>query len=104
VTGFSIAAGLHVSFKWGAGPVYAELVAGFDAVIGFSPLRMAGKMDVRGKLHFFIVGISAWADRAVAVGDDRGQNTLSNISGGICGQDDCLFFSVSGCVQFTLSA
>jgi hypothetical protein len=104
VTGFSIAAGLHVSFKWGAGPVYAELVAGFDAVIGFSPFRMAGKMEVRGKLHLFIVDISAWADLDVDVGEDQAHNKLSNISGDICGEVDFLFFSVSGCVHFTLSA
>ena len=57
VTGFSIAAGLHVSFKWGVDPLYAELAAGFDAVVGFSPFRMAGKMNVRGTLHLFILDI-----------------------------------------------
>ena len=104
VTGFSIAAGLLVSFKWGVDPVYAELAAGFDAVIGFSPFRMAGKMNVRGTLHLFIVDISAWADLDVDVGEDQNHNKLSNISGDICGKVDFLFFSVSGCVHFTLSA
>ncbi len=104
VTGFSIAAGLLVSFKWGKDPLYAELAAGFDAVIGFSPFRMAGKMQVRGRLHLFIVDISAWADLDVDVGEDQAHNKLSNISGDICGKVDFLFFSVSGCVHFTLSA
>jgi hypothetical protein len=103
VTGFSIAAGLLVSFKWGVDPLYAELAAGFDAVIGFSPFRMAGKMNVRGTLHLFIVDISAWADLDVDVGEDQNHNKLSNISGDICGKVDFLFFSVSGCVHFTLS-
>src|SRR5262249_204753 len=42
VYGFSIATGLHISFTWGGGPLYAQLAAGFDAVIGFSPFRVAG--------------------------------------------------------------
>ena len=104
VTGFSIGAGLHVSFKWGGGPLYAELSSGFDAVIGFSPFRMAGKMNVRGSLHLFILDIDAWADLDVDVGEDQNRNKVSNISGDICGEVDFLFFSVSGCVHFTLSA
>jgi hypothetical protein len=65
---------------------------------------MAGKMNVRGTLHLFIVDISAWADLDVEVGEDQNHNKLSNISGDICGKVDFLFFSVSGCVHFTLSA
>jgi hypothetical protein len=102
VTGFSIGAGLHVSFKWGAGPLYAQLAAGFDAVVGFSPFRMAGVLGVRGSLHLFILDISAWAELDVAVGDDGAGGHIAQISGDICGEVDFLFFSVSGCVSFSL--
>jgi large repetitive protein len=102
VTGFSIGAGLHVSFKWGGGPLYAELAAGFDAVVGFSPFRMAGVLGVRGSLHLFIIDISAWAELDVDVGDDGHGGHIAQISGDICGKVDFLFFSISGCVHFSL--
>jgi large repetitive protein len=102
VTGFSIGAGLHVSFKWGGGPLYAELAAGFDAVIGFSPFRAAGVLYVRGSLHLFIIDISAWAELAVDIGDDGHGGHICQITGDICGKVDFFFFSISGCVSFTL--
>ncbi len=102
VHGFSIAAGLHVSFTWGGGPLYAQLAAGFDAVVGFSPFRMAGVLEVRGSLHLFIIDISAWADLTVDVGDDGVGGHIAQITGDICGKVDFLFFSISGCVSFSL--
>jgi hypothetical protein len=102
VHGFSIATGLHVSFTWGGGPLYAQVAAGFDAVIGFSPFRMAGILSVRGTLHLFIIDISAWAELQVDVGDDGVGGHIAQISGEICGKVDFLFFSVSGCVSFSL--
>jgi large repetitive protein len=102
VTGFSIGTGLHVSFKWGGGPLYAELAAGFDAVVGFSPFRIAGIFYVRGSLHLFIIDISAWAELDVDVGDDGQGGHIAQISGDICGEIHFLFFSISGCVHFSL--
>ncbi|MBS1813314.1 MAG: hypothetical protein JSS87_00395 [Acidobacteria bacterium] len=104
VTGFSIGTGLHVSFKWGGGPLYAQLSAGFDAVVGFSPFRLAGIMEVRGTLHLFIIDISAWAQLTVDVGDKGDGTHVAQITGKICGRVKFFFFSVSGCVSFTLSA
>ncbi len=102
VYGFSIATGLHVSFKWGGGPLYAQLSAGFDAVLGFSPFRVAGILTVRGSLHLFIINISAYADLSVDLGSDPEGNSYHRIHGEICGEVDFFFFSVSGCVSFTL--
>ena len=102
VYGFSMATGLHVSFKWGAGPLYAQLSAGFDAVLGFSPFRVAGTLTVRGSLHLFIIDISAYADLDVDLGSDPQGNSYHRISGDICGEVDFFFFSVSGCVSFSL--
>lgn len=106
VSGFSIATGLHVSFVWGSKSVglYAELAAGFDALVGFSPFCLAGVMYVRGSLHLFIIGISAWAELKVAVGEDAAGNKLSRIEGEICGRIDLFFFSIEGCVGFALGA
>lgn len=102
VYGFSIATGLHVSFKWGGGPLYAQLSAGFDAVLGFSPFRVAGILTVRGSLHLFIIDISAYADLHIDLGSDPQGNSYHKISGDICGEVDFFFFSVSGCVSFSL--
>jgi hypothetical protein len=102
VYGFSIATGLHVSFQWGGGPLYARLSAGFDAVLGFSPFRVAGILTVRGSLHLFIIDISAFADLTVDLGSDPQGNSYHRIHGDICGEVDFFFFSVSGCVSFTL--
>ncbi len=102
VYGFSIATGLHVSFTWGGGPLYARLSAGFDAVLGFSPFRVAGILTVRGSLHLFIIDISAYADLSVDLGSDPLGNSYHRIHGDICGEVDFFFFSVSGCVSFTL--
>ena len=104
VTGFSIATGLHVSFVWGskAARLYAELAAGFDAVVGFEPFRIAGVLSVRGTLHLFIIDISAWAKLKVDVGEDAAHNKVSRIEGEICGRVEFLFFSIEGCVDFAL--
>ncbi|OJV41721.1 MAG: hypothetical protein BGO25_18850 [Acidobacteriales bacterium 59-55] len=102
VFGFSIATGLHVSFKWGGGSLYVQLSAGFDAVLGFSPFRVAGILTVRGSLHLFIIDISAYADLSVDIGSDPAGNNYHRIHGEICGKVDFFFFSVSGCVSFTL--
>jgi large repetitive protein len=106
VTGFSLATGLHVSFTWGGGPLFAQLAAGFDAIIGFSPFRMAGTLTVRGTLHLFILDISAWADLNVDIGERVNPNgtrdKIAQISGDICGKVEFLFFSIEGCVSFSL--
>jgi hypothetical protein len=106
VSGFSIATGLHVSFVWGSKSIglYAELAAGFDAIVGFGPFCLAGVLYVRGSLHLFIIDISAWAELRVAVGEDAQGNKLSRIEGEICGRIDFFFFSIEGCVGFALGA
>lgn len=106
VSGFSLATGLHVSFTWGGGPLFAQLAAGFDAIIGFSPFRMAGTLTVRGTLHLFILDISAWANLSVDIGEkvnpDGTREKIAQISGEICGKVEFLFFSIEGCVGFSL--
>lgn len=106
VTGFSIATGLHVSFIWGSKPagIYAELAAGFDAIVGFDPFRFAGILYVRGSLHLWIISISAWANLMVDLGEDAGGNQISRIAGEICGEIDFFFFTISGCVDFEIGA
>lgn len=106
VNGFSIATGLHVAFIWGSKPagLYAELAAGFDAVVGFDPFRFAGTLYVRGELNLWIVSLSAWADLHVDMGEDASGNKVSRIWGEVCGKVEFLFFDIEGCVDFELGA
>lgn len=100
--GFAIATGLHVSFVWGSKSVglYAELAAGFDAVLGFDPFRLTGILYVRGTLHLFIIDISAWANLTVDIGELPDGSRVARVSGEICGRIEFLFFSIEGCVDF----
>jgi hypothetical protein len=106
VTGFSIATGLHVSIVWGSKSIglYAELAAGFDSIVGFSPFRVAGVVYVRGSLHLFILGISAWAELRADLGEDSSGAKIARIEGEICGRIELLFFSIEGCIGFALGA
>lgn len=102
VKGFAIATGLHVSFIWGSKSIglYAELAAGFDAVLGFDPFRLTGILYVRGTLHLFIIDISAWANLTVDIGELPDGSRVARVSGEICGRVEFLFFSIEGCVDF----
>lgn len=104
VTGFSVATGLHVAFIWGSKPLglYAELAAGFDAIIGFDPFRFSGILYVRGELHLWIVSISASASLQVDIGEDGDGHDVSRIAGEIKGEVEFLFFTISGSVHFEL--
>jgi large repetitive protein len=85
VKGFAIATGLHVSFIWGSKSIglYAELAAGFDAVLGFDPFRLTGILYVRGTLHLFIIDISAWANLTVDIGELPDGSRVARVSGEI---------------------
>ncbi len=104
VQGFAISTGLHVSIVWGSKSVglYAEVAGGFDAVLGFDPFLLSGKLYIRGTLHLFIIDISAWANLDVVIGELPDKSKVSRIHGEICGKVEFLFFSVEGCVEFTL--
>jgi hypothetical protein len=105
VTGFSIAVGLHVSFIWGSKPagLYAELAAGFDAIVGFDPFRFAGMLYVRGSLVLWIIDISAWANLRVDMGESN-DGKVSRIEGELCGRVEFLFFTIEGCLDFVVGS
>ncbi len=110
VSGFAIGTGLRAAFVWGNTSVrlYLRISAGFDAVIGFEPFRLAGKLFIRGELVLFIISISAYAELSVDVGEkvlaDGKRQRVSKIDGEICGEVDLFFFSIEGCVSFHLGA
>ena len=104
VTGFAIATGLHVSIVWGSTSIglYLKVSAGFDAVVGTDPFRLAGILYIRGNLHLFIIDIGAYAQLKVDIGEDAQGNKICRIEGEICGKIDFFFFTIEGCVDFVI--
>jgi hypothetical protein len=97
--GFSLATGLRVSFTWGNTDVglYLRVSAGFDVGVGFAPFFFAGRVFLDGKLRLFIVSIEAHGNlKFLSDGED------SRLEGRICGKVSFFFFSVKGCVGFSL--
>jgi large repetitive protein len=99
--GFSIALGLDVALIWGdtTTNLYLEVGASAAVGIGFSPFFLAGQLTISGQLHLFVTSISASGSLTI-LSDGTQANT--SISGQICGSVSFFFFSVSGCVGFTL--
>jgi hypothetical protein len=99
LSGFSVAAGFHLSLLWGNTDIglYVKAAAGFDAGVGFAPFFVAGQIYLTGELHLFVVGIEC--DGKLAAKSD-GTNTW--VKGEIRGSIDCFFFDISGTVTFEL--
>ncbi|MBA3310465.1 MAG: hypothetical protein H0U28_10515, partial [Nocardioidaceae bacterium] len=97
--GFSLATGFALSLLWGNTDVglYVRATAGFDAGVGFTPFRFAGRVFLDGKLRLFIVSLSVHAQLDL---DSDGTDT--RIEGEVCGKVSFFFFSVKGCVHFAL--
>ncbi len=74
-----------------------RVAAGFDVGVGFAPFYFAGRVFLDGKLRLFIVSIEAHGQlKFLSDGDD------SRLEGRICGKVSFFFFSVKGCVGFSL--
>jgi large repetitive protein len=115
IKGFGIGLGVAASFTWGdvdAG-LYLRLGGGMDAVLGFDPFILAGNIWVAGELRLWIISIGADALLEVVVaeqgalppapdGTPRADLSLY-VHGKACGHVDFFFFSVSGCVEITIS-
>src|SRR5690606_34273761 len=97
--GFSVATGFRASLTWGNTDLglYLKIAAGFVVGIGFNPLFFAGRVYIEGELRLFIVSSEAIAALILRTG-----GTATLISGEICGRVDFFFFSVKGCVDFTI--
>ncbi|WP_427117238.1 DUF6603 domain-containing protein [Pseudarthrobacter scleromae] len=107
-TGLSVATGFHIQavlMGSKAARLYVEAAAGFDAVLGFDPFFLAGKVYVRGELRLFIVSIGVSAELTLMVGtriEDGVPRDDPYVHGEVCGRVDFFFFSVKGCVELTI--
>lgn len=100
-----IAVGMHVELIWGSREVriYASVAGGFDALMGFDPFFLRGKLVFRGELRLIIISISAYAGLDVWIGEDPGSGQdVARLEGEICGKVDLFFFDIEGCVDFAL--
>jgi len=108
-SGFSIALGAGLTYVWGikATGLYLEVHGGFDAVLAFDPLTIAGTVEIGGELRLFIISIGASASLTLVVRqrkipgtDDSEVNT--HVKGEVCGRVKFLFFTVKGCVSIEI--
>lgn len=100
-----IAVGMHVELIWGSREVriYASVAGGFDALMGFDPFFLRGKLVFRGELRLIIISISAYAGLDVWIGEDPGSGQdVARLEGEICGKIDLFFFEIEGCVDFAM--
>lgn len=105
--GIAIATGFHVQavlMGSKAARLYVEVAAGFDAILGFDPFFLAGKVYLQGELMLFIISISVSAELTLVVGrrtEIRGGVEVvvddPYIFGKICGKISFFFFSIEGC-------
>ena len=104
--GMAIATGFHIScVLMGSKSIglYLEVAGGFDAILGFDPFFLAGKIYVRGELRLFIISIGASAELDVLVGRTTPSSPdITYVHGEVCGEVDFFFFSVKGCVSLTI--
>ncbi|MEM9636335.1 MAG: hypothetical protein AAGA94_01710, partial [Pseudomonadota bacterium] len=104
-SGLAIALGVHVELIWGNKEVriYASVAGGFDLIMAFKPIFIAGKLYIRGELRLIIIGISAYAELDVIMGRNPVTGLdEARLSGQICGEIDLFFFKIKGCVDFAL--
>jgi hypothetical protein len=100
--GLAVATGFNAAIVLGSTDIglYLRVTAGCDMGISFSPWYIAGRIYLLGELRLFIVSIAAEGHLAVEVGEDL----PVYVHGTVCGHVDLFFFSVSGCVEFTINS
>ena len=109
-SGLGIATGFHISaVLMGSKAIglYLEVAAGFDAIVGFDPFFIAGKIYARGELRLFIISIGASAELTVMVGKRVVGGVVEDqpyVHGKVCGSIDLFFFEIKGCVSLTIGS
>ena len=109
-SGLGIATGFHISaVLMGSKSIglYLEVAAGFDAIVGFDPFFIAGKIYARGELRLFIISIGASAELTVMVGKRVVGGVVQDqpyVHGEVCGSIDLFFFEIKGCVSLTIGS
>ena len=95
--GFSIGFGAGISVKWGGGPIYLKASLTLLVGLGTRPLVLAGGIYVQGELRLIVISISVSGEIEFLIAAHG-----SRLDGEFCGKIDFFFFSIEGCVQFTV--
>lgn len=97
--GFAIGFGAGWEISWSAGPIKLSASATVLAGFGTSPLFLAAGIWVRGELDLVVLSIAARGEITLKTDGSR-----TDLHGKFCGEVDCFFFSISGCVEINVSA
>ncbi|MBW3547637.1 MAG: hypothetical protein KY452_05830 [Actinobacteria bacterium] len=97
--GFAIGFGAGWEINWSAGPIRLHASATVLAGFGTNPLFLAAGIWVRGELDLVILSIAARGEITLKTDGNR-----TDLHGRFCGEVDCFFFSISGCVEINVSA
>ena len=95
--GFSVGFGAGWGIDWKAGPI--KLSASAKVLVGFGtdPLLVKGGVFVQGELDLVVLSISARGELILTYFEDQ-----VYLEGEFCGEVDCFFFSIEGCVGVTI--
>jgi hypothetical protein len=98
--GIAVATGLEASVTIGDTDIglYLRIAVGAHLGIAFSPFFLAGRIYLDGELRLFIVSVEAHGFFDVEAPDP------TYVHGEVCGSVDFVFFSVGGCVDFTIGS
>lgn len=97
--GFSIGMGAGLSVKWGGGPIYLKASISVLVGLGTRPFVLAGGLYVSGELRLVIVSLSVSGELEARITEAGSQ-----LVGKFCGKVDFFFFSIKGCVDFTVGS
>ncbi len=97
--GFSIGMGAGLSVKWGGGSIYLKASISVLVGMGTRPFVLAGGLYVSGELRLVIVSLSASGELEALITEAGSQ-----LVGKFCGKVDFFFFSIKGCVDFTVGS
>ncbi len=97
--GFSIGMGAGLSVKWGGGSIYLKASISVLVGLGTRPFVLAGGLYVSGELRLVIVSLSASGELEALIAEAGSQ-----LVGKFCGKVDFFFFSIKGCVDFTVGS
>ncbi|MEP2234723.1 MAG: hypothetical protein ABJM58_03700 [Alteripontixanthobacter sp.] len=100
--GFAVGFGAGIGLEWKAGPIGLSASAKMLVGLGTDPLIIKGGLWVDGKLDLVVVSIAARGDIVLTYTDMPNASPTLSLEGEFCGEVDMWFFSLKGCVDFSI--
>jgi hypothetical protein len=97
--GFSIGFGAGLSVRWGGGSIFLKASLTLLVGLGTRPFVLAGGLYVQGELRLVVVGISVSGEIMATI-----TRAAARLEGEFCGKVSFFFFSIKGCVSFTVGS